>query len=71
MLDHAFTFVDTVVFWVGEQNWRSQGAMTKIGGIKREGLFTRELSGATPHFIFEIGKEPLSAGRPGAGGVRD
>jgi RimJ/RimL family protein N-acetyltransferase len=22
MLDHAFTFVDTVVFWVGDQNWR-------------------------------------------------
>src|SRR5580704_16374917 len=56
MLDHAFTFVDTVIFWVGEQNWRSQGAMTKIGGVKRDGLFTRELSGATPHFIFEIGK---------------
>jgi N-acetyltransferase len=56
MLDHAFGFVDTVVFWVGEKNWRSQGAMTKIGGVKRNGLFTRELSGATPHFIFEIGK---------------
>ena len=56
MLDHAFTFVDTVVFWVGDQNWRSQGAMTKIGGIKREGLFTRELSGDRPYFIFEIAK---------------
>jgi RimJ/RimL family protein N-acetyltransferase len=56
MLDHAFGFVDTVIFWVGEQNWRSQGAMTKIGGVRRDGLFTRELSGATPHFIFEIGK---------------
>jgi hypothetical protein len=21
---HAFTFVDTVVFWVGEENWRSE-----------------------------------------------
>ena len=56
MLDHAFTFVDTVVFWVGEENWRSQGAMTKIGGIKREGLFTRELSGDRPYFIFDITK---------------
>jgi N-acetyltransferase len=56
MLDHAFTFVDTVIFWVGEQNWRSQGAMTKIGGVKRDGLFTRESSGATPYFIFEIAK---------------
>src|SRR5204863_7464401 len=40
MLHHAFTFVDAVIFWVGEQNWRSQGAMTKIGGVKRSGLFT-------------------------------
>jgi RimJ/RimL family protein N-acetyltransferase len=62
MLDHAFTFVDTVVFWVGENNWRSQGAMTKIGGIRREGLLTRELSGTTPHFIFEIGKSRYEQG---------
>ncbi len=62
MLDHAFTFVDTVIFWVGEENWRSQGAMTKIGGVKRSGLFTRELSGAAPHFIFEIGKSRYQQG---------
>ena len=62
MLDHAFTFVDTVIFWVGEKNWRSQGAMTKIGGVKRSGLFTRELSGATPHFIFEICKDQYQQG---------
>ena len=64
MLDHAFGFVDTVIFWVGEQNWRSQGAMTKIGGIRRDGLLTRELSGATPHVIFEIAKRRyLDGGR--------
>ena len=62
MLDHAFTFVDTVVFWVGDENWRSQGAMTKIGGVKREGLLTRELAGATPHFIFEITKARYEQG---------
>ena len=62
MLDHAFTFVDTVIFWVGEQNWRSQGAMTKIGGVKRAGLLTRELSGATPYFIFEITKSRYQQG---------
>jgi len=56
MLDHAFTFVDTVIFWVGETNWRSQGAMKKIGGVLREGLFTRELSGDRKHVIFEIAK---------------
>jgi RimJ/RimL family protein N-acetyltransferase len=64
MLDHAFKFVDTVIFWVGEKNWRSQRAMTKIGGVKRDGLLTRELSGATPYFVFEIGKRRyLEGGR--------
>ena len=62
MLDHAFTLVDTVIFWVGEQNWRSQGAMTKIGGLKRDGMFTRELSGTTPHVIFEIRKSRYEQG---------
>jgi len=57
MLDHAFTFVDTVVFWVGDTNWRSQGAMRKIGGVLRPGVFTREVSGTIPHVIFEITKE--------------
>ncbi len=62
MLDHAFTFVDTVVFWVGDQNWRSQGAMTKIGGVKRRGLFVRELSGDREYFIFEITKAKYEQG---------
>jgi RimJ/RimL family protein N-acetyltransferase len=62
MLDHAFTFVDTVIFWVGDTNWRSQGAMTKIGGVKREGLFVRELSGDRPYFIFEIAKSRYQQG---------
>lgn len=62
MLDHAFTFVDTVVFWVGETNWRSQGAMKKIGGVLRDGLFTRELSGDRKHVIFEITKQRYQNG---------
>jgi hypothetical protein len=62
MLDHAFSFVETVVFWVGHENWRSQGAMTKIGGVKREGLFTRAISGDQPYFIFEVTKGRYEAG---------
>jgi len=34
MLDHAFTFVDRVVFHVGASNFRSQKAMEKLGAIK-------------------------------------
>jgi RimJ/RimL family protein N-acetyltransferase len=33
MLDHAFRFVDRVIFHVGVDNWRSRKAMEKIGGI--------------------------------------
>ena len=62
MLDHAFTFVDTVIFWVGETNWRSQGAMTKIGGIKRDGIYTRKATGDRPHFIFDITRARYEAG---------
>jgi len=62
MLDHAFSFVDTVIFWVGEKNWRSQGAMKKIGGVLRDGLFTRELSGTVPNVIFEISKSRYQQG---------
>ena len=65
MLDHAFTFVDTVVFWVGDENWRSQGAMTKIGGVRREGLLTRALSGDRPYLIFEIKKGRYQQGGRG------
>jgi RimJ/RimL family protein N-acetyltransferase len=34
MLAHAFNFVENVVFFVGENNIRSQKATEKIGGIK-------------------------------------
>jgi RimJ/RimL family protein N-acetyltransferase len=33
MLDHAFKFVDRVIFKVGINNWRSRKAMEKLGGI--------------------------------------
>jgi RimJ/RimL family protein N-acetyltransferase len=34
LLNHAFKFVERVVFFVGEDNVRSQKAMEKIGAIK-------------------------------------
>jgi len=33
MLDHAFKYVDRVIFKVGINNWRSRKAMEKLGGI--------------------------------------
>ncbi|WMT72200.1 hypothetical protein [Bradyrhizobium sp. Ash2021] len=44
------------MFWIGDHNWRSQGAMTKVGCVGRERRFTRELSGDGPYYIFEITK---------------
>lgn len=55
MLEHAFRFVDTALFFVGETNWRSQGAMEKIGGLRRPGLQPRDLNGVThQHVVYEI-----------------
>src|SRR6185312_5642906 len=34
LLDHAFRFVENVVYFVGENNVRSQKAMEKIGATK-------------------------------------
>ncbi len=34
LLDHAFKFVENVVFYIGQKNFRSQKAMEKIGAIK-------------------------------------
>ena len=34
MLDHAFQFVDSVIFRIGAKNYRSQKAVEKIGGVR-------------------------------------
>jgi N-acetyltransferase len=47
LLAHAFTFVERVVFFVGEDNVRSQKAMEKIGAIK-VGLVTRTYGNHPP-----------------------
>ncbi len=61
MLDHAFSFAETVIFWVGATNLRSRRAMQKLGAVERPGLHTRALAGgAQPHVVFEI-RKPLPA----------
>ena len=58
LLDHAFKFVETVVFFVGEKNFRSQKAMEKMGAA-RVGLVTRLYGNHPPHLNakYVIGKE--------------
>jgi N-acetyltransferase len=47
LLNHAFKFVESVVFFVGEENIRSQRAMEKIGAIK-VGTVTRAYGNHPP-----------------------
>jgi RimJ/RimL family protein N-acetyltransferase len=57
MLDHAFRFVDRVVFVVGEKNVRSQKALEKIGAtfLKKAQLPAPDGS-LTPNFVFAIAR---------------
>jgi len=57
LLDHAFLFVDTVVFWVDETNMRSRRAMEKIGGVLRDGIQVRDISGDSQYVVYEVRKE--------------
>jgi RimJ/RimL family protein N-acetyltransferase len=47
LLNHAFKFVESVVFFVGEENVRSQKAMEKVGAIKA-GTATRTYGNRSP-----------------------
>jgi RimJ/RimL family protein N-acetyltransferase len=55
MLDHAFRFVQRVVFVVGEKNFRSQQALRKIGAkfLKKKELPAGDDT-ATTHLVFAI-----------------
>jgi N-acetyltransferase len=63
MLRHAFTFVETVAFRVGEHNLRSRGAMTKIGGVLTGRVAERVMVGGvlTRHVTFTISKSDFEA----------
>jgi RimJ/RimL family protein N-acetyltransferase len=56
MLDHAFSFVETVVFWIGESNVRSRRATEKIGAVLRGGVQHRGDAEEDPHVVYEISK---------------
>jgi N-acetyltransferase len=60
MLQHAFKFVDTVIFLVGPNNLRSQKALAKIGAVRGE---VRSNSRDPNSFLFEIKRSPSSEHR--------
>ena len=55
MLDHAFQFVRRVNFLVGPQNFRSQKAMEKIGGVRNGSRI--DPKNGRENVVFEIEKE--------------
>lgn len=61
LLNHAFKFVESVVFFVGEENVRSQKAMEKVGAIK-VGTATRTYGNhpPRPNVKYIIRKTPTS-----------
>lgn len=62
MLMHAFLFLDTVVFRVATDNFRSRAAMEKIGGILIDRPAEIIFEGrAVPHVVYMITKQDFSA----------
>jgi N-acetyltransferase len=51
MLEHAFRFVERVVFVVGEHNHRSQRALAKIGATFLRSLEVTEPAGSVPRRV--------------------
>lgn len=57
MLNHAFQHVDIVEFVVGAKNWRSRGAMEKLGGKLVRNLCEKEPEGdLRESVVYEIEK---------------
>jgi RimJ/RimL family protein N-acetyltransferase len=69
MLVHAFKFVENVIFYVGENNIRSQKATEKIGGIK-DGLVEKVYGNRPPslnvRYLRYLIKKPLKKLRVGS-----
>jgi N-acetyltransferase len=51
MLRHAFKFVNSVIFLIGLQNYRSQRAMEKIGGVR---VGSRTDGSGRTSFVYQI-----------------
>ena len=54
MINYAFQFVESIIFHVGDTNFRSQKAVEKLGAIRTETILNKE-TGKT-HFIFTLTK---------------
>jgi N-acetyltransferase len=59
MLDHAFRFVNTVIFVVGVENFRSQKAVEKLGALRAG---TTLDSGGADCFVYRLGVKEWEGG---------
>lgn len=61
MMQHAFKYVDSVIFHIGADNIRSQKAILKLGAIK---IAEEEIAyygeDCKLNFVYQIGKESLA-----------
>lgn len=64
MLEHAFQFVDKVIFHIGKNNMRSRTAMEKIGG-RLEGMLVVPYYGeaASENCVYSIQKKDWNSGK--------
>lgn len=59
MLEHAFQFVDSVVFLIGETNVRSRKAVERIGGVLTERWHKTSPHGKMiEHLVYQVRKPP-------------
>jgi len=62
MLDHAFKFVERVVFVIGVTNFRSQKALEKIGGVRVGRRDKADAQGnVVENFVYEIRRSSVAA----------
>jgi N-acetyltransferase len=62
MLNHAFKFVESVIFLIGTANVRSRKALEKIGGVLTERRKKANLHGKTvEHVVYQIKKPAITA----------
>ena len=68
MMAHAFGFVDTVTFRIGDHNYRSRAALEKIGGILTDRVEPIVINGTTiNHITYAITKAAFYATGLGVG----
>lgn len=62
MLEHAFGFVERVIFVVGEFNLRSRAAMEKIGGRLTSRIIESATGTPGRHVVYAIDRDSFEAG---------